>query len=308
MAPDAQKMLTKLSLGLPLQLLSGPQLFSVRAIDLDNHIERCYQRHYINMDRNKFDSWLMNQVPPDVDRLFGHRLKYIENTRRRYFLQLKNISASRSITAKIIVGADGAFSKVRRAISKTWPHPQRYVAVQQWHHIMKQPEPCFYAIFDSKVTDFYSWIIQKENSLVLGSAMRPKDDVREKFESLKQKMASFGIDLSSPYKKKGAYLLRPQKLSDLNPGKEGMALVGEAAGFISPSSAEGLSYALQSAVLLAESIKRDPGGFMGYYRRKIRRLQCNLTLKSLKSRLMYHRMARGIIMKSGIFSIEQQCP
>jgi hypothetical protein len=32
-------------------------------------------------------------------------------------------------------------------------------------------EPRFYAIFDSRVTDFYCWIIQKENSLVLGSAM-----------------------------------------------------------------------------------------------------------------------------------------
>jgi hypothetical protein len=43
LAPDAQKMLAKLSLGLPTHILSGPQLFCVRAIDLDNAIERFYQ-------------------------------------------------------------------------------------------------------------------------------------------------------------------------------------------------------------------------------------------------------------------------
>lgn len=62
MAPDAQKMLAKLSLGLPGSILSDPQLFSVCAIDFDNRIERFYQRHYINMDRKKFDSWLISYI------------------------------------------------------------------------------------------------------------------------------------------------------------------------------------------------------------------------------------------------------
>jgi flavin-dependent dehydrogenase len=303
LAPDAQKMLAKLSLGVPTQILSGPQLFCVRAIDLDNHIERYYQRHYINMDRQKFDRWLITLIPHDVDRLFGHSLKAVENTGDRYTLQLKTKTGSRSIKAKMVVGADGAFSKVRRAMSKTETHLQPYVAVQEWHHIKTPPEPCFYAIFDSQVTDFYSWIIQKENSLVLGSAMKPKDNVSERFELLKQKMVSYGIDLTAPYKKNGACLLRPQKPWHLTPGKVGMALIGEAAGFISPSSAEGLSFAMQSAVLLAESIKRDAGGFMEIYGKKIRNIRYSIFMKNLKSRLIYHPVSRGLIMKSGILSL-----
>jgi geranylgeranyl reductase len=304
LAPDAQKMLAKLSLGLPMQILSSPQLFSVRAIDLDNHIERYYQRHYINMDRKKFDSWLITLIPHDVDLFFGHSLRYLENTGDRYSLRLNTKKASRSIKAKIVVGADGANSKVRSVISKTEPHPRRYVAIQEWHHIKTQPEACFYSIFDSQITDFYSWIIQKENSLLLGSAVKPKDNVSEKFELLKKKMVPYGIDLTAPYKKNGTYLLRPQKLTSLNPGKEGIALIGEAAGFISPSSAEGLSYAMKSAVMLAESIKSGAGGFMEVYRKKIQKIRYNIILKNLKSHLMYHPVARRLIMKSGILSLK----
>jgi geranylgeranyl diphosphate/geranylgeranyl-bacteriochlorophyllide a reductase len=116
-------------------------------------------------------------------------------------------------------------------------------------------------------------------------------------------MVPYGIDLSAPYKKNGAYLLRPQKRLSLSPGKEGIALIGEAAGFISPSSAEGLSYAMKSAVMLSESIEKNAGRFMEIYRKKIRKLQFNIVLKNLKSHLMYQPMTRGLIMKSGVLSL-----
>jgi flavin-dependent dehydrogenase len=116
-------------------------------------------------------------------------------------------------------------------------------------------------------------------------------------------MVSYGIDLTAPYKKHGTYLLRPQKLWNLTPGKEGMALIGEAAGFISPSSAEGLSFAMKSAVMLAESIKREAGGFMEIYGKKILKIRYDIFLKNLKSLLMYHSMSRRLIMKSGILSL-----
>lgn len=303
LAPDAQKVLAKLSLGLPRQVLSGPQLFCVCALDLDNHRQRYYQRHYINMDRQAFDRWLITLVPPGVDLFSGHALKRVEKTGGRYSLQLKSNGASKSIKAGMVVGADGGFSKVRSALSKTAPPAQRYIAVQEWHPINTQPDPCFYAIFDSQVTDFYSWIIPKENGLVLGSALHPKDNVPERFDLLKQKLVGHGIDLTAPYKKNGAYLLRPRKLAELNPGEGGIALVGEAAGFISPSSGEGLSYAMTSAAMLAESIKGDAGGYMGLYRKKIRRIKRDIVLKNLKSRLIYHSRTRGLIMKSGMLSL-----
>jgi hypothetical protein len=67
LAPDAQMMLSKLGLGLPKSVLEDPQLFVVKSMDLRQGLERYYQRHYINMNRKKFDSWLLSLVPPGVD-------------------------------------------------------------------------------------------------------------------------------------------------------------------------------------------------------------------------------------------------
>lgn len=44
LAPDAQKMLGKMSLALPQHVLVAPQIFVVRTIDLQNRLEQYYQR------------------------------------------------------------------------------------------------------------------------------------------------------------------------------------------------------------------------------------------------------------------------
>ena len=79
-APDAQYMLGKLGLGIPKQVLVGPQLFDVRTIDIQNKIERYYQRHYINIDRGKLDSWLVSLIPSSVDIRCGFIFKSYEKT------------------------------------------------------------------------------------------------------------------------------------------------------------------------------------------------------------------------------------
>lgn len=51
LAQDAQKMFSKMGLGLPRSVLVDPQLFVVRAVDIQQRLERYYQRFYVNMDR-----------------------------------------------------------------------------------------------------------------------------------------------------------------------------------------------------------------------------------------------------------------
>jgi hypothetical protein len=70
LAPDAQKMLSRLGLGLPKCALVEPQLFVVRAIDIPRRLERYYQRFYINLDREKFDRWLVS-LAQEVSRHSG---------------------------------------------------------------------------------------------------------------------------------------------------------------------------------------------------------------------------------------------
>jgi flavin-dependent dehydrogenase len=62
LAPDAQKALASFELTLPKDILVDPQIFSVRTIDMRSGDVRRYQRMYINVDRDKFDNWMVSQA------------------------------------------------------------------------------------------------------------------------------------------------------------------------------------------------------------------------------------------------------
>lgn len=140
--------------------------------------------------------------------------------------------------------------------------------------------------------------------MIIGSALDPAKDAREKFERLKNELRDFGYSFGNLIKREGAYLLRPRSASEIFTGNEHLALAGEAAGFISPSSAEGISYAIRSAIALADSLNKGIEEFQYRYRRNLHVLKRNIMLKNLKSIGMYNRTLRAIVMKSGILSTD----
>ncbi len=303
LAPDAQKMIAKLQLGVPKDILVDPQLFAVRTIDLTNHQERLYQRFYLNMDRDKFDRWLVSILPASVDTNFNSLFRSFTATPGGF--EIRYVTSGREALAKarIIVGADGAFSKVRSLIGMDVQAPAKYVAIQEWFECPDHI-PYFTAIFDETISDFYSWMIPKENCLLLGSALHPGEDARKRFEMLKGKLARMGYRLDARIKTEGAYICRPKSPSHFFAGRDGIALVGEAAGAISPSSAEGISYALKSSLYLAQSLEKGLDGFLDRYRQMAADIRLNLLAKNLKSPAMYNPLLRNLAMKSGMQCIK----
>ncbi|MFZ5965898.1 MAG: FAD-binding protein [Bacillota bacterium] len=303
LAPDAQKMIAKLGLGIPKDILVDPQLFAVRAIDLTNNIERLYQRFYLNMNREKFDRWLVSILPTEVDKKFNSFFKSFVEISGGY--EIRYIYKGQEMTAKtrVIIGADGASSRLRNFISKDINIPEKYVSIQEWfecpYHI-----PYFTAIFDEEISDFYSWIIPKKNYLLLGSALRPRENTREKYDMLKIKLTQIGFNFDNKIKTEGAYIYRPKKVSQFYVGRDGISLVGEAAGAISPSSAEGISYALKSSLYLAQSLEGGIDGFLDRYKQKVKDIKLNLFIKNLKSPALYNPFLRQLAMKSGVQSIK----
>ncbi len=302
LAPDAQKMLVKLGLCIPKEILVNPQLFAVRTIDLTNKLERLYQRYYLNMDREKFDRWLVSILPRDVDKQFNSLFKGFVEIPGGYEVKYTHNGQEISARTKVIIGADGAFSRLRNTISKNANQPETYISIQEWFEAPSQI-PYFTAIFDEEISDFYSWIIPKENYLLLGSALRNKENPREKYEMLKTKLTELGFDFKNKTRTEGAFIYRPTKVSQFYVGRDGIALAGEAAGAISPSSAEGISYALKSALYLAESLEPGIDGFLDRYKQRVKDIRLNLLMKNLKSPAMYNPFLRKIAMKSGMQSI-----
>ncbi len=303
LAPDAQKVLAQFGLGLPKDVIVGPQMFSVRSIDIDNNIQKYYQRHYINVDREKFDRWLISLIPKNVELMTSCVFKGYLEMENNIEIEVFNRGKAEKLSTKILVGADGAASKVRRMTFEDDKSPDLYISIQEWYETTKE-SPHFISVFDEEVTDFYSWVIQKENRTILGAAILDYPNANEKFQILVNRLKEKGYKFEKRVKREGAWIMRPRSLKQINLFKGNVALIGEAGGFISPSSAEGISYALKSGSILADCINKSMKNYGLKYKRKTFKLRMNILVKRLKSLLMYNKFTRKLIMKTGVLSME----
>lgn len=303
LAPDAQGMLSKMGLGLPKSVLVDPQLFVVRAIDVQEHIQRYYQRYYINMDRLKFDCWLLSMIPKNVEIRLGCRFKSYESETGGFKIEFAQNNKTYAEHATILVGADGASSTIRKLALPDHPLPKKYFSIQESVEANCQL-PYFCAIFDPQISDYYSWTIPKEDHLLIGSALQLRQNTATRFELLKNKLKDYGFQFGKTIAKEGAFLLRPVRTRQISTGAKGIALIGEAAGWISPSSAEGFSYAFKSALILARVLRKTTKDFEKRYYQKTRQLRNNILLKNVKSHFIYNPWLRNVVMRSGYRSME----
>jgi geranylgeranyl diphosphate/geranylgeranyl-bacteriochlorophyllide a reductase len=303
LAPAAQRELARQGLGIPQSVIAGPQLFAVRTLDLAANLERLYQRFYVNTDREAFDRWLVSLIPERVERCWGWSLSAIDTDDEAPTLTFRTAHGGRaSVRARLVVGADGAGSTVRRLVYGSERAPERYSAIQAVFDAGVS-DPFYGAIFDESLTDFYGWTIPKGGTVAVGAAFPVGAGVPERFDMLVGKLRASGFRFGRELSRGAAPVARPTRPGHLFVGRGRVLLAGEAAGFISPSSAEGISYALRSGADLSAALVDGIDGAAGRYVSAAWPLALKVGVKAAKGSAIYGVKMRRLVMRSGIAAL-----
>ncbi len=307
LAPDAQELMAGYDFVLPKDVLSDPQIFSVRTIDLEKKIERFYRRYYLNMDRYKFDKYLLSLVPQSVEQIGG---KVVEIHKQRgassegFLVKVRGANGETlEISCRYVVGADGAASIVRKTLFKA--PILKYISIQEWFKTDAPPKTYYSCIFDEKTSEGCSWTICKDGYFIYGGFF-PIQGSSEAFEKQKQRLSEYlNYDFGKPDKREACLVCSPRRMKDFVTGEKGAWLIGEAAGFISASSLEGISSAIKSGSILAQAFEKGQSSaeISKIYKKKAFKLKLKLMIKVLKHKMLFSPGLRKIIMKSGVQAI-----
>ena len=185
------------------------------------------------------------------------------------------LSDGTTLHSRLLIGADGACSVTakRLAIPR---NARSYVCVQQLFRAC-------------------------EDQMLYSAVFLPDGSANEKLDTMVERLSGFGYRFGRKLSREGAMLLRPRFMPSAAVSSDcSCALIGEAAGLVSPSSAEG-----NSAAAAYESITRK--GDFSCYAAATRSLRMRLALKQLKLPFMYSPILRSAVLKSGITAIHPFC-
>lgn len=299
LAPDAQRELKRQGIVLPDDVFVFPQVDTVLSYDADANLTQSYPRNYKNIDRARFDAHLLSLIPNSVEIRRCVVFKSYAEEEDGLRLTVYEGPRQSTIRTKALVSAEGFGSLVRTQLTGGNDLIRKYICIQEWVHA-KTPLKHHLAHFSKRVTNYYSWVIPKENMLVLGSALPQGSSAKPAFQTFKEDMVSLYELDPTPLTKESHGLVRPKRFRDFVLGSGRVFLIGEAAGLVSPSSGEGISYALQSARLLTQAWDISPNQTIRKYRRRTFGMRLRLWLKNGKSFVIYTPFFRRLVMRSGI--------
>ena len=209
--------------------------------------------------RCEFDDYLLQRSGAEL--LLGQAFKSMQ---RQDDVWLVN----EDIKTSLVVGAGGHFCPVARAVGAKLGRHEQVVAAQEIEFQMTptQQRECQVdenvpELFFTPDLTGYGWVFRKGDFLNIGLGREDNHKLSEHVQAFCHFLKQQGkIPHDTPEKFHGhAYLLYPHALRDVI--KDGLLLIGDAAGLAYPQSGEGIRPAVESALLAAEVIRGCHGDF-----------------------------------------------
>lgn len=208
------------------------------------------------VDREEFDDFLRQRAKNcGAERLtaaYNHSSRDEDGTLRVHYVEKDGTEGS--LRTKLLIGADGALSKVGR---EHIPDAGKTKLVFAYHEIVERPgdtdtySPTRCDVYYNRrySPDFYAWVFPHGKTASIGTGSANKGfPLREATARLRQ---DAGLDLTKTLRREGAPIpLKPLKRWDN--GKD-VLLAGDAAGVVAPASGEGIYYAMLGGELAAQT-------------------------------------------------------
>ncbi len=209
----------------------------------------------INAKRPEFDYWLCRQSDASI----------VDQCTFKGFREQGQITVAvnhrgndAEIKTKYLVGADGAMSSVRRAISKDFDKGLRLIPnYEEWYIGTIDLEPgWFYMFYDRKITGFFATLIHKDGMIIAVTGAEQKEPVKEYFKKFRKFLEErHRLKVEKTVKSHACVLNDMAATDNYLLGVRNVLLAGEAGGF--SRAAEGITAALITGKAAGESILKS---------------------------------------------------
>ncbi|UCE36059.1 MAG: NAD(P)/FAD-dependent oxidoreductase [Thermoplasmata archaeon] len=237
----------------------------------ENHVDYNPKKVVMyNIQRKHFDELLVNLAKDAGAEIRENaEVKKVVKNNGGYALQIKN---KKEVQGKVIIGAGGMHDPVAKYLRKKEGQPEKWpksdiglVVMEEYEVTMDFIEDRYgkerTSYFHLKPNNLfgYAWTFAKQNALNIGYGAfwneMKKVNIKDQFSKYiallrKEGLVPEYLHLKNP---KGALI--PLRGAIKTTYSDGMLLLGDAAGFVSPVGGDGIYYAMCSGKMAAEVVK-----------------------------------------------------
>lgn len=279
---------------IPDEMILDPRWIDFRYYHIDHNVMKPTEVRFLNVDRGLFDEWLLSLLPDSVTVAAHTALAAVDQTPLEVQATLRASrtvegASSRMVRASYLIAADGPRATVRECLGIR-PF-DRYVTVQEYVRIEPGALGPYFDCFYSRELDRdygIGYIMPKGDVAIVGSIFYPgAREVDAKHQQVLGRLRRL-YPLGEPVKREkwlAAHLRCP---ADLVAGRGRILLAGEGGGFLSCTSGEGISFALNSGikagVSVAEALSKPDrcvSGALERYERRLVPMKRNLAFRMM---------------------------